>query len=63
MAAQQHVTWSAGTHTSTPVLIGASGPPEAIREFTGMMHATDVGKRMIDLLTAGQTARTAGAAQ
>jgi alkaline phosphatase len=65
LAPQLHVTWSAGTHTSTPVLIGAAGPPEATRRFAGIMHATDVGRRMIDLLTAGAAApapaRTAGA--
>jgi alkaline phosphatase len=61
MAAQLHVTWGAGTHSSTPVLIGAYGPPEATKLFTGMMHSTDVGKRMIELITGGQSPRTASA--
>jgi alkaline phosphatase len=62
LADEQHVVWGAGTHTSTPVLIGAFGPAAATRQFTGIMHATDVGKRMISLLTAGQGAKTAAAA-
>jgi alkaline phosphatase len=61
LSTQQHVTWSAGTHTSTPVLIGAYGPPEAARRFTGMLHATDVGKRMIELITVGASARAVSA--
>jgi alkaline phosphatase len=52
LAEQQHVTWSAGTHTSTPVLIGAYGPAAAAAQFGGLMHATDVGQRMIELITA-----------
>jgi alkaline phosphatase len=51
LARQQHVTWSAGTHTSTPVLIGAYGPPPAKRQFAGLLHATDVGQRMIELIS------------
>jgi alkaline phosphatase len=53
LAPQLHVAWSAGTHTSTPVLIGAYGPPAATRRFSGLMHATDVGKRMIELISGG----------
>jgi alkaline phosphatase len=63
LADEQHVVWGAGTHTSTPVLIGAFGPAAATRQFTGIMHATDVGKRMISLLTAGQGAKTAAAGE
>jgi alkaline phosphatase len=51
MAADQHVVWGAGTHTSTPVLIGAYGPEAAARQFAGILHATDVGRRMIALVT------------
>ncbi len=59
MAPQQHVVWGAGTHTSTPVLIGCYGPHEAVKQFTGVLHSTDVGKRMISLVTAGAPAHTA----
>ena len=52
MAAQQHVTWGAGTHSSTPVVLGAYGPEHAAKRFGGMLHATDVGQRMIELITA-----------
>jgi len=57
LADQQHVTWGAGTHSSTPVIMGAMGPPAAARRFSGMLHATDVGKRMIELISAGQEAK------
>jgi alkaline phosphatase len=53
VADQQHVTWGAGTHSSTPVILGAYGPPEAARRFSGMLHSTDVGKRMIELVSGG----------
>ena len=52
MAEQQHVTWGAGTHTSTPVIMGALGPAAATRRFSGMLHATDVGLRMLELINA-----------
>lgn len=61
LAPQLHVVWGAGTHTSTPVLIGAYGPASAAKRFTGMMHATDIGKQMMALILASQPARTAGA--
>jgi alkaline phosphatase len=51
MASQQHVTWGAGTHSSTPVILGAFGPDHATKRFGGMLHATDVGQRMIELIT------------
>lgn len=56
LAEEQHVTWGAGTHSSTPVVMGAYGPPAATRRFSGMLHATDVGKRMIELIAAPQPA-------
>jgi alkaline phosphatase len=59
VAEQQHVTWGAGTHSSTPVIMGAFGPPAAMNRFKGMLHATEVGQRMIDLISAGQPAKTA----
>lgn len=59
MAAQQHVTWGAGTHSSTPVILGAFGPDHAAKRFGGMLHATDVGQRMIELITAESPATAA----
>lgn len=59
MAAQQHVTWGAGTHSSTPVILGAFGPAHAAKRFGGMLHATDVGQRMIELITAESPATAA----
>ena len=54
LAEQQHVTWAAGTHSSTPVVMGAFGPPTVTSRFNGMLHATDVGKRMIELISGGE---------
>ena len=62
LAEEQHVTWGAGTHSSTPVIMAAYGPPEVTRRFGGMIHATDVGQRMIELISAGQPAKAASAA-
>lgn len=58
MADQQHVTWGAGTHSSTPVVLGAFGPEHAAKRFGGMLHATDVGQRMIELITAETPAKS-----
>lgn len=48
LGGQQHVVWGTGTHTSTPVAIISYGPGS--ERFSGLMHATDVGKRMIELV-------------
>ncbi|TWU28261.1 alkaline phosphatase [Bythopirellula polymerisocia] len=45
---QQAVVWGTGTHTSTPVMIAGFGPES--ERFTGILHATDVGKRMIEII-------------
>jgi len=63
IAAQQNVVWGTGTHTSTPVVLASFGPPEATGRFTGMLHATDVGKRMIEVVRGGQPAASLGTAQ
>ena len=47
---QQRVVWGTGTHTATPVALITMGPPAAIARFTGLLHATDVGKGMIALV-------------
>jgi alkaline phosphatase len=48
LGAQQHVVWGTGTHTNTPVAIISYGPGS--EKFSGLMHATDVGKRMIEIV-------------
>jgi alkaline phosphatase len=48
LGGQQHVVWGTGTHTNTPVAIISYGPGS--ENFSGLMHATDVGKRMIELV-------------
>ncbi|MBA3484027.1 MAG: alkaline phosphatase [Pirellulales bacterium] len=55
VAEEQSVTWGAGTHSSTPVIMGAYGPPEVTRLFGGMPHATDVGRRMIEVISAEES--------
>jgi alkaline phosphatase len=54
IAGQQHTVWASGTHTSTPVILGAYGPSAATRQFATMLHSTEVGRRMIELLTGVQ---------
>lgn len=46
LGGQQHVVWGTGTHTSTPVAIISYGPGS--EKFAGLMHATDVGQRIIE---------------
>jgi alkaline phosphatase len=48
LGGQQHVVWGTGTHTNTPVAIISHGPGSD--RFSGLMHATDVGKKLIDLV-------------
>jgi alkaline phosphatase len=48
LGGQQHVVWGTGTHTNTPVAIISYGPGS--ENFSGLMHATDVGKKMIELV-------------
>ncbi len=48
LGGQQHVVWGTGTHTNTPVAIISFGPGS--EKFSGLMHATDVGKRMIEIV-------------
>ena len=50
LAAQQSVVWASGTHTSTPVLLITHGPKDITDTFSGMLHSTDVGKKMIELV-------------
>lgn len=50
LGVQQSVVWGTGTHTNTPVALVAFGPPSATQRFTGLLHATDVGKAMIALV-------------
>src|SRR5690606_26103772 len=48
LGGQQHVVWGTGTHTNTPVAIISLGP--GAEKFGGLMHATDVGQRIIDVV-------------
>jgi alkaline phosphatase len=48
LGGQQHVVWGTGTHTNTPVAIISYGPGSD--RFSGLMHSTDVGQRMIELV-------------
>jgi alkaline phosphatase len=48
LGTQQHVVWGTGTHTNTPVPIFSYGP--GAERFSGLLHATEVGQRMIELV-------------
>ncbi len=60
VAAQQNVVWGTGTHTSTPVVLVAKGP--AAHGFAGMHHATEIGRRMIQLISGNPTGSPLGTA-
>jgi alkaline phosphatase len=48
LGGQQHVVWGTGTHTNTPVAIISYGPGS--ERFAGLMHATDVGQKIIEIV-------------
>jgi len=50
LADQQNTVWATSTHTSTPVLLITHGPPAVTRRFTGLLHATEIGQRIIHLV-------------
>lgn len=50
LAVDNNVSWSTGTHTSTPVPIFALGPPSRTREFGGLLHHTDIGRLALEAL-------------
>ena len=50
LGSQQNVVWGTGTHTNTPVPLISFGPRSATDRFTGFLHSTDVGKRMIEIV-------------
>jgi len=47
-AEQSHVVWAAGTHTSTPVLVMASGPKRYADRVHGWIDNTDIEKIIED---------------
>jgi alkaline phosphatase len=53
VAKQQGVVWASGSHTSTPVMVMASGPRHHTQCFNGLHTSTSVGKllqRVLGLL-------------
>ncbi|MCW5199581.1 hypothetical protein VU05_02490, partial [Desulfobulbus sp. F1] len=47
----QSVVWATGTHTNEPVPVLTYGPREITAQFGQMMHTTEVGQKMINVLT------------
>ncbi|MCA9565571.1 MAG: alkaline phosphatase, partial [Myxococcales bacterium] len=47
---QQSVTWSTGTHTSTPVELLALGPDSVTALFNGLMHHAEVGQTLLRIV-------------
>jgi alkaline phosphatase len=47
---QQNVVWGTGGHTNTPVPLITFGPPSATEQFKGILHSTDIGKKMIAII-------------
>jgi len=50
LAHKQNIVWATGTHTSTPVTMVTFGPKSLNKEFDGMMHATEVGRKVFKAL-------------
>ncbi|WP_417910845.1 alkaline phosphatase [Candidatus Electronema sp. PJ] len=47
----QSVVWATGTHTNEPVPVLTYGPRKITAQFGQMMHTTEVGQKMIKVLT------------
>jgi len=47
---KQMVTWSTGTHTATPVLVFAKGPPKVRATYGQIMHHTQLAQKTINAL-------------
>jgi len=50
LAHKQNVVWATATHTSTPVAMVTVGPKSLTKEFDGIMHATQVGRKTFKAL-------------
>ncbi len=50
LAEQQNVVWGTGTHTNTPVSVMAYGPEQAIKPIAGLMHHSDLGAVIMDMI-------------
>lgn len=50
IAKEQQVTWGTGAHTDTPVYLMSYGPQKGTDLFRGLLHSTEVGKRMQSVL-------------
>lgn len=46
----QQVVWATGSHTATPVLVFVNGPKNATAKFSKVLHHTDIGHNIGDLL-------------
>ncbi|MCX5783526.1 MAG: alkaline phosphatase [Elusimicrobia bacterium] len=44
------ISWTATTHSATPLLIMYSGPQKYARQFEGVKHSTEINKAMLNLL-------------
>ena len=50
LSPEQNIVWGTGTHTATPVAVMTWGPSNIRSKFTGMLHHTQIGKTMKELL-------------
>ncbi len=50
VATDQNIVWSTGTHTHTPIAVIACGPVNVVKNYSNLMHHTDVGKLTIQAL-------------
>jgi alkaline phosphatase len=51
LSARQHIVWSTGTHTHTPVFLYALGATSALGKFRGFLDSRDFGARVRELVS------------
>ncbi len=54
VANSQSVVWSNGNHTATPVLVFSKGSKEAMAPFSQLMDHSELGRKLIDIVTSGK---------
>jgi alkaline phosphatase len=55
LGALQGIVWSTGTHTASPVPVFAVGPASVTERFAGLLHHTEVGRALMQVLEPAMT--------
>ncbi|MCD4654053.1 hypothetical protein K8T06_08965, partial [bacterium] len=49
---EQNISWATGTHSASPVPVIIIGPESVKKKFPGVLHLTDIGRIMKEILGA-----------